>query len=1153
MNLLLSHSLKILALALLWINFLSALEFTEEEKAWIDKNPVVKLGSDYSWVPYDFVDTEGKHAGISADYLDLVSKKSGLTFNVQVGVWSDILDDMKEGKLDGLSCAVSTEQRKEYLYFTKPYTRMPLAIVIMENRKDITTLEDLNGKYVAVNKGSYLHEWLVKNYPNIRLKLMSSNDASLEAVSFSKVDAYIGNIAVATYIIKTHYLSNLKIVGHVPNMYTEVSIAIGKKNIMLQAIIEKTLQSISIDEGKKILERWYDYSKMEENILALTQEEKAWITMHPTIRIGVDRAWEPFDFINSEGKHDGMSADYLGLIAEKTGLNFVVQEHREWTDVLSAAKNKQLELISAVASSTERASYMDFTDPYMTYAFVLATADKNKFFYEISDFNDKRVGVIKSYVTEDILKENYKKVNVLTYDNLHDLLEALASHDVEAIFDNAVSIDYHIKKEGYAHIKMVTIGEYKRSINMGVVKGNPILLSILNKALKSISPAEKKSLRDKWVSLEYEKTIDYTLVYQILGLFLLFILGTWYWYRKLQHEVRKREQSEIQMSMLIDNIPLNVIVSGFDGSVLRANNFALKTFEIPLKEIYSHNVMEFYADISERNSIIETIKKEGRINDKIVKFKRLDSSEMNVLLSIIPIIYDSKQALLSIMVDLTERIEMEDDLREAKKRADNANKSKSEFLANMSHEIRTPMNAIMGFTELLNEQIETPRLKSYTKTIQNAGKTLLTLINDILDLSKIEAGKLEIQKSAANIFDVVNDVSAMFTLTVGSKGLSLLIDIDKDIPKSLLLDGIRLRQVLVNLVGNAVKFTEEGHIKVSVHAFNVDDHLSKLDLEIMVEDTGIGIPPNQRENIFNSFEQQDGQDNRKFGGTGLGLSISKRLVEMMDGTIMVQSAEKKGATFFIYLYGVDISSVQINEDERIQKDISEIKFKPAKILIVDDIEDNRELIVRNFENTAIEIVSASDGIEAIKQFKKEKPDLILMDIRMPNMDGYEATSKIRAMSSTIPIVALTASVMQDEDEQAKSQDFNGYLRKPILRSDLFAELSQFLAYENLDKMKKIEDKEVFVLDDLAMQNISRIQETLETVIKPLYEKAVSNNSISDIEMFSAETYNLSQVYNITLLEQYTLQLNEAVDTFDIIQIQSLLRDFSPLYEKFKLL
>ncbi len=889
--------------------------------------------------------------------------------------------------------------------------------------------------------------------------------------------------------------------------------------------------------------------------ITFTKEEQRWIKEHPMIKVGVDSGWEPFDFINVNGEHDGMSADYLQIISKKTGLNFVIEKHEKWSDVLEAAQKKQLDMLSALAPSKERSKYLNFTEPYMKYAFVLASSDSSSFFYEISDFNGKRIGVIDAYITEDILKENYPEIEVVTYKNLQDLLEAIISHEIDAIFDNAVSIAYHIKKEGYSYIKMVTIGEHKRSITMGVTKDNNMLLSILNKALKSITTVEKSKIRNRWVTLEYEKTIDYTLVYKVLALFLFFVLGTWYWYRKLNHEVQKRKESEDQMSMMIDAIPLNVIVSGFDGSVLRSNAFALQTFSIAAEDIYGYNVMEFYASPEEREDIIKVIQKEGRVSNRIVKFRRFDNSEMDIMISIIPIVYDGKKALLSIMVDLTERIQMEQDLHEAKEEAISANKSKSEFLANMSHEIRTPMNAIMGFTELLDEEVKETRLKGYVKTIRNAGSTLLTLINDILDLSKIEAGKLEITKRATNVYDLSEEVLSIFMMSVRGKDVNLILNIDENIPKSLLLDDVRLRQVLVNIIGNAVKFTQKGYIKLHMNASNVDDHLSKMDLEVIVEDTGMGINENQIESIFQSFEQQSGQDNRKYGGTGLGLSISKRLTEMMNGKISAESTEGKGSKFFLHFYNIDISSVQVKNsvDTKENLNAKSLVFKVATILVVDDIKDNLELIVQSLENTALNIITACDGYEALEQYSKEKPDLILMDIRMPNMDGYEAAEKIKALDKGVPIVALTASVMKDEYEQKKSKDFDAYLRKPVLRDELFLELSHFLAYDIVKYNDEGISDKAFKLSKNATLNMTKIVDEMHQVLSPLHLKAKQSNNIIEIKIFVEKIHILAQKYELDIFEEYASKFDEALETFDITQMQALLNEYPAMQEKFELL
>ena len=499
--------------------------------------------------------------------------------------------------------------------------------------------------------------------------------------------------------------------------------------------------------------------------------------------------------------------------------------------------------------------------------------------------------------------------------------------------------------------------------------------------------------------------------------------------------------------------------------------------------------------------------------------------------------------------EIKERKKLQEKLIKAKELADAANKSKSEFLANMSHEIRTPMNAIVGFTELLNEQLEEPRLKSYVKTIQSASNTLLTLINDILDLSKIEAGKLKIEKKPTNLFHLTNEISSIFTMSVQKKGLELIVDMDKSIPESLLLDEVRLRQILFNLIGNAVKFTQYGFIRLSVRALDVDEHLSKVNLEISVKDSGIGIAKDQLKKIFKEFEQTDGQDNRKFGGTGLGLSISKRLSEMMGGDISVNSIEGKGATFIVHLYGVDISCMQNeipNTEIKNTINVKNIVFKPAKILVVDDIQDNRELIIKNFEKTQVKIITANDGYEAIEVFKTQKPDLILMDIRMPNMDGYEASMRLKEISDT-PIIALTASVMQNTDEILKNKNFDGYLRKPVLKRDLFLEISKFLDFDEIEEEKKEEKN--FALSKKAQLNMGVILKIISETIEPLYEKAIDTNNISDIKEMCLEIEVLANEYDVAILKEYASNLKDSIEAFDIINMQGLLREFKSLETK----
>ncbi len=466
----------------------------------------------------------------------------------------------------------------------------------------------------------------------------------------------------------------------------------------------------------------------------------------------------------------------------------------------------------------------------------------------------------------------------------------------------------------------------------------------------------------------------------------------------------------------------------------------------------------------------------------------------------------------------------------------------------MSHEIRTPMNAIMGFTDLLGEQLKEPRLLGYVRTIQSAGKTLLGLINDILDLSKIEAGKMTLLSRPTNLADLFNEIGSIFTMNLRQKNLSLVIDVDANLPQSVLIDSTRLRQILFNLVGNAVKFTEHGHVTLSLQMLEVDEHHSKVDLEIVVADTGLGIAPDQIERIFNLFEQQDGQDSRKYGGTGLGLAITRRLVEMMDGTIHVQSTFGEGSRFIVKFYGVDIASVHAEPIERSSEATEQcIHFEPARILVVDDIKDNRDLLREYFANSAVVTDEATDGAQAVAMSAAHPYDLIIMDIRMPVMDGYEAAKQIKA-SCDVPIIALTASVMQHERDRLDVKSFDGYLRKPVRYRELFLEVSKFLKHSIQTPHIPVEP--VSALSDEARMHQEEIAQRLTNELHELHQRCKSSRSLPQIRSLVEALNQLGATYKIASIEHYALRFQEALEAFDIATIQHLLEGYEPLVKEF---
>ena len=388
----------------------------------------------------------------------------------------------------------------------------------------------------------------------------------------------------------------------------------------------------------------------------------------------------------------------------------------------------------------------------------------------------------------------------------------------------------------------------------------------------------------------------------------------------------------------------------------------------------------------------------------------------------------------------------ERELAEAKLRAEQHSEQKSAFLANVSHEIRTPMNAILGFTELLVAELKLPRQQRYLLSIRTAAESLLQLINDVLDMSKIEAGVVELNPEPTDPREICEFIQTVFVEQATRKGLTLTCRIADDLPAGLMLDRTRLRQILVNLVGNAVKFTERGSIRLDLRSEPDPDLPGLVSLLMEVEDTGVGIPRDRLDAIFKPFVQADSKRPQEKQGTGLGLAIVKRLTEMLGGTVVVASVPDQGTTFHLRIPRVEVATRGLARVESEKEGIVDFnRLRPATLVVVDDQEMNRQLIAGILEGSHHQVFLGSDGRSAVELVRQHRPDLVLLDIRMPRMDGRQALAQIRSVPGCelLPVIAVTASSQVDDERELRLQ-FSGYLQKPFTQRKLYAELAAFL-------------------------------------------------------------------------------------------------------------
>ena len=913
------------------------LALTSQERAWLAANPVLRVHNEMDWPPFNF-NVDGRPQGFSIDYMNLLASKIGVKAEYVSGPsWNDFLGMMKSGDLDVMLNIVKTPERQKYMLYTRPYIDNPNTII---SRKDqpYDSLQELFGKTISVPKGFFYEEILKRDFPEIKLHLVKNTLETMKAVSFGKADAALGELAVFNYLMDKHFMTDLVLSGEVKMgspEYALLNITAHKEQQLLASILNKGVKSIGEIEVRELRQKWFGGTKTERKrqpVLDLTEAEREWLNRHKEIRIGVDPDYPPFEFTSKDGSYAGISSDYMKIVGERLGVEIKRVPNLTWSQVLSGAKAKTVDVLPAVTKTPERDIYLNFTRPHLNHPSAILTRDDFPFITGLTDLRDQSVAMVKGYSTTAQLKTKYPTFKPQEYETPLQALEAVATGKATATVLNLAVATYLIRQNKLNNLKVAANAEINfPGLSIGVRKDWPELVSILNKVLQSVTPGEESEINDRWVSVRYDVAAD------------------------TEALVRVGLQVAGGATIIV------IIIIGF---------------------------------IAYRNRRLEQEMKE----------------------------------------------------REA------AAQAKSDFVAVVSHEVRTPMNGVLGMARLILDTELSEEQKDFAHTIVDSGEALLIILNDLLDISKLEAGKLEIEAVPFNLRILVEETINVMDTRAREKGLHLSYTFDSEVPKILLGDGNRLRQILFNFLSNAIKFTNEGGITVSF--FSKQLYGNNCQLSMAVTDTGIGIAEETANKLFAPYVQA-ASGARKYGGTGLGLSICRQLADLMGGVIELDSNPGKGSTFTLKapfeitsaepkMIGLDplfplLADSRTHEVE--QHDVGHLN-----ILLVEDNLVNRKVAVGMVQNLGHQVTVAENGLEALEYLDSGGPfDAILMDRHMPVMDGIEATQKIRAMDgpiADIPIIALTAAVTDYEVETCLESGMNDMVTKPVDPRDLKAALAR---------------------------------------------------------------------------------------------------------------
>jgi two-component system sensor histidine kinase/response regulator len=1014
-------------------------QLSEQQQDWLKQHSRIRIGAMNDWPPFDFLDENGQPAGIGADLVRELNRLLDQRLTLVSGPWTEIYEKTRSGELDALLDITPKPSREKDFLFTRLYQDVPHVIVARRDSPFLASETDLAGKRLALERGFGNVEYFRREYPSVQLELYPDTLAALEAVSRGDADAYAGNRVVSLYLIDKEDLSNLRVHGRLNKSGSRLAIGVPRSQPVLRDILDRALQHIGEQGIADIAQKWIRGDEANEEALPpplpLTDRERAWLRSHPRIRLAIDSNWKPMEFIDADGRYQGLSSEFIRYFERQLGIRFEAPPRLPWPRVVENLQQRKLDLAPMLLRTEQRERYLGFTRPYLKFPVVIFTRQQDTLLNGLKELDGRRVGVVRGYAISELLERDHPGIRQVMFDDNLSGFQALALGQIDAFVDLLATGAYLIADQGLSNIQVAALTPYGHDFSMGVRSDWPELVSILDKAIAALPEQKKDAFIRKWLTVKFQQKVDYELIIWVIliALIVIGLLAFRAW--EMSRVNSQLEESRRRLSLSLRGAQLGTWEmrhSEKDGEMLewdedfaRQHGLPWPGREQPLQRFLDSIDSEFRSSV--RRAIHECL---DGIRDEL-RIEYACNQGRNWIFSQGQIFERGERnrplRIVGISQDITERIE-------ASRALQRSSEFKSQFLANMSHEIRTPMNAIVGLGHLLSRTELSTRQAGYVQHLQSSAQSLLSLVNDILDFSKIEAGHLDIDRIEFDLEELLADLARLNALRIGDKPVEFLYDIGPDVPVQLLGDPFRINQVLTNLVSNAIKFTEQGSIILRVSRIGGDDEQARLRFE--VSDTGIGIEAAALERLFDAFVQADGSTTRRFGGTGLGLSISKQLVELMGGEIHVDSEPGKGSRFWFELpFGLATGRCA-----RYLPSNGNLDLRDLRVLLVDDNETALQILGSMLQSMSFRVTAVDSGEKALQALQDQEFDLVLLDWRMPRMTGDQLSAEIRRRlpRSRLPIIIMITAYGREADEQMLDlRQLDGFLVKPITPSQLF--------------------------------------------------------------------------------------------------------------------
>lgn len=755
---------------------------------------------------------------------------------------------------------------------------------------------------------------------------------------------------------------------------------------------------------------------------------------HITLRVVMDDNYPPYVFRDASGSLSGILIDEWQLWQKKTGVPVLI-DAMDWNEAQRRMDAGEYQVIDTLFKTPARLQKYDFSPPHARIEVPIFFRKEIEGISGIDTLKGFPVAAKSGGATTQMLRDA-GIAPLMEFPSYEAIVQAAAEGKVGVfVVDRPPALFFLYKyniADDFRQTEPFTVGEFHRAVR----KGDTATLELVNRGFAQISKAEQSAIRKRWLgtALNGERWGRQLLIGVMVLVGVLGLLGLWTLMlrRSVRIKTRALAASEARFRALFEAIP--ELVFRLD------RNGVFRDYHAAAPEQLLLNPSEFIGRTLAETLPAEVAAKASTALEALLRVRQPQQFDYELefpdrtrhWFEAVMSLCGDDEALVSVR-EITERKETEDALRSARDAAETASRAKSEFLATMSHEIRTPLNGITGMAQLLRLSPLNDRQREFLDVLEASAGNLLALINDILDLARIEAGKMQLEPQIFEPRGALEEVVAMQRYVLQQKGLALRLSFAADCPQQVRGDVLRFKQILFNLLGNAVKFTEQGEVAIMVVRAGGEDR--EVSLRFSVADTGIGMSEDLQQRLFHPFEQGDSALTRKYGGSGLGLSICQRLVQMMGGKIEVNSHPGKGSTFHVTLPFEVVAQPAMESSYRPLPEATTVPQK-LSVLVAEDNDVNRRLLGLLLQQLGHRCVVAENGNVALEYWRREHFDLVLMDIRMPVLDGVKALERIRDEEEALygrhqPVVALTAHAMDGHREALLAEGFDGYLAKPF--------------------------------------------------------------------------------------------------------------------------